>query len=72
MNGTRKYLQNGLLAIAVSLFVSPIAMCDVVTDWNIKAGDIVSDGKLGTPPSNRVLAIVHTAMYEAANAVTRR
>jgi hypothetical protein len=72
MNGTRKYLQNGLLAIAVSLFVSPIAMCDVVTDWNIKAGDIVADAKVGTPPSNRVLAIVHTAMYEAANAVTKR
>src|SRR6266581_946408 len=72
MNGTRKYLQIGLLAIAVSLFVSPVARSDVVTDWNIKAGDIVSDGKLGTPPSNRVLAIVHTAMYEAANAVTRR
>jgi len=72
MNGTRKYLQIGLLAIAVSLFVSPVARSDVITDWNIKAGDIVSDAKLGTPPSNRVLAIVHTAMYEAANAVTRR
>src|SRR5438105_2954067 len=72
MNGTIKYLQSSVTAIAVSLFFSPVAMSDVVTDWNFKAGDIVADAKLGTPPSNRVLAIVHTAMYEAANAVTKR
>ena len=70
MNGTSKYLQIGLLA--VSSLTSPMASSDVITEWNIKAGDIVGDAKLGTPPSNRVLAIVHTAMYEAANAVTRR
>lgn len=27
---------------------------------------------LGTPPANRVMAITHTAAYEAANAITRR
>lgn len=70
MNGTSKYLQIGLLA--VSSLTSPMASSDVITEWNIKAGDIVADAKLGTPPSNRVLAIVHTAMYEAANAVTKR
>src|SRR5438477_8338385 len=72
MNGTIKYLQSSVTAIAVSLFFSPVAMSDVVTDWNFKAGDIVADAKLGTPPSNRVLALVHTAMYEAANVVTKR
>jgi hypothetical protein len=70
MTRTGKCLGIGLLAVSLSF--SPVAMSDVVTDWNIKAGDIVSDAKLGTPPSNRVLAIVHTAMYEAANAVTKR
>src|SRR5438477_888292 len=70
MNDTSKYLQIGLLA--VSSLASPMASSDVITEWNIKAGDIVGDAKLGTPPSNRVLAIVHTAIYEAANAVTRR
>jgi hypothetical protein len=60
------------LFVAASFLIGPVAMADVVTDWNMKAGDIVADGKLGTPPSNRVLAIVHTAMYEAANAVTKR
>jgi len=45
---------------------------DAVTDWNVKAGEMVVEAKLGTPPAMRVLAIVHTAVYEAANAITRR
>ncbi len=45
---------------------------DAVTDWNLKACDMVVEAKLGTPPAMRVLAIVHTAVYEAANAITRR
>ncbi len=72
MTSMGRYLQTGLLAVAISLLVSPTAIADVVTDWNIKLGDIVTDARLPTPPSARILAIVHTAMYEAANAVTRR
>jgi hypothetical protein len=44
----------------------------VVTEWNVKAGDIVVDAKLGPAPGNRVLAIVQTSVYEAANAITKR
>jgi hypothetical protein len=44
----------------------------VVTDWNVKAGEIVIAAKLGPPPAYRVMAIVHTAVYEAANAITKR
>ena len=58
--------------VVASFLVGPVAMADVITDWNIKAGEIVSDAKLPTPPSSRILAIVHTAMYESANAVTKR
>jgi hypothetical protein len=60
------------LVVAASFLVAPVAIADVVTDWNIKAGEIVSDAKLATPPASRMLAIVHTAMYEAANAITKR
>src|SRR5215831_774021 len=70
MNGGQKHLRIGLLAI--SLFASPVAMSDVVTDWNITLGDIISDAKLPPQPCNRILAIVHTAMYEATNAITKR
>ena len=48
------------------------ASADAVTDWNVKACELVVEAKLGTPPAMRVLAIVHTAVYEAANAITRR
>ena len=48
------------------------ANADVVTDWNLKAGELVAEAKLGPPPANRVMAIVHAAVYEAVNAVTQR
>lgn len=54
------------------VFALQSAHADVITDWNVKAGDIVVEAKLGAPPANRVLAIVHTAVYEAANAITKR
>lgn len=48
------------------------ARADLVSDWNRTTGEIVTASGLGTPPANRVMALVHTAAYEAANTVTRR
>lgn len=48
------------------------AHADVVTDWNVKAGELVVEAKLGTPPANRTMAIVQTAVFEAVNGITRR
>ncbi len=61
-----------LPAMAAGLFIASSAMADAVTDWNISAGEIVTAAGMGTPPANRVMAITHTAAYEAANAITRR
>jgi hypothetical protein len=72
MNHTRKHQQIGILVVAASLLAAPTALADVVTDWNIKACEIVVEAKLGPPPANRALAIVHTAVYEAVNAITKR
>ena len=59
--------------VASTLFlVGPVATADVVTDWNSKAGQIVSDARPLPPAASRTLAVVHTAMYEAANAITKR
>jgi PAP2 superfamily len=69
---TNKHRQTALLALAASSLASPLAQADAVTDWNIKAGDVVVEAKLPPPPANRVLAIVHTAVYEAANAITKQ
>jgi len=56
----------------VSLLGVPTAMADVVTDWNVTANDIVVAANLPPPPANRTLAMVQTAVYEAANAITKR
>jgi hypothetical protein len=71
VNGTKKH-RIALLVVAASLLSGPMARADVVTEWNVKAGDIVVDAKLGPAPGNRVLAIVQTSVYEAANAITQR
>ena len=71
MDSKTKHLHWASLAVA-SLIACPLASADVVTDWNIKAGEIVVDARLGAPPANRVFAIVQTAVYEAANAITKR
>lgn len=68
-------MQHGTrISLAASLLAgfAAGASADVVTDWNVKAGNLVVEAKLGTPPANRVLALVHTAVYEATNAITRR
>ena len=58
------------ICIAASLLgVALNANADVITDWNIKAGEIVTESKLGTPPAVRVMAIVQTAVHEAVSAV---
>jgi PAP2 superfamily len=72
MNHTKKHRQMALLVVVASLLAGPMARADVVTDWSVKAGEIVVDARLGPPPANRVLAIVQTAVYEAANAITGR
>jgi hypothetical protein len=48
------------------------AGADVITDWNQKAGELIIESKLGTPPAVRAMAIVQTAVHGATNAVTRR
>ena len=72
MDRTKKHQPMALLVVAASWLAGPMARADVVTDWNVKACDVVVEAKLGTPPANRVLAIVNTAAYEAANAITKR
>ena len=57
------------LALAVA---ATAAQADTITDWSIKSGEIVTESKMGTPPAVRVMAYVHSAVYEAVNAITRR
>jgi len=72
VNHTKKNQQIALLVVAAALLADPMARADVVTDWNVKAGDVVVAANLGNPPATRVMAIVHTSIYEAVNAITKR
>ncbi|HVG05888.1 MAG TPA: vanadium-dependent haloperoxidase [Burkholderiaceae bacterium] len=60
---TRNCIAAALLGAVVN------ANADVITDWNVKAGEIVTESKLGTPPAIRTMAIVQTAVYDAVNSV---
>ena len=72
MKSTKTHRQTALLVAVTTMPAAPLARGDTVTDWNVKAGEILVESKMGTPPAYRVMAIVHTAAYEAANAITRR
>jgi len=61
-----------LLAACVLAAAAANTRADVITDWNNKAGEIVGEAKLGTPPANRVMAIVQSAVLEAVNAAAPR
>jgi hypothetical protein len=61
------------LAVAVSmLMAASVVRADAVTDWNIKANELIVAGKVGPPPANRTIAIAHVAVFEAINAITAR
>lgn len=62
----------GALAIIAGLLGVPTAKADVVTEWNIRDGEIVTAAGLETPHANRLMAIAHTAAYQAVNAITGR
>lgn len=47
------------------------ARADPITDWSRTTGDIVVASGLGPPPANRVMALVHTSVFDAVNAITK-
>ncbi len=70
MHNFRKQMK--VLLFAVLLFFGSDAMADVVGDCNLMVCWVVERAKMNTPNANRVLAIVHTAVYEAVNSITKR
>lgn len=61
-----------LIAGACLAALGATAHADVITDWNIVAGEAIVAAKLGTPPANRVIAIVQTAVNDAVIAAGSR
>lgn len=65
-HGTAIFLAGALLA-APAFDVN----ADSITDWNVTAGNLVVESKLGTPPAIRVMAIVQSAVFDAVNMAHR-
>lgn len=57
-------------ASCVILLLAGSAHADVVTDWNTAALDAIKAAPPGPPAAARALAMMHTAMYDANNAIT--
>ena len=66
----KRFWTAGLAVLGVA--ASGAVRADAVTDWNEIAGALMVEEKLLAPPANRAMAIMHTAVYEAVNAVTQR
>ena len=67
---SKKFL--GLTCVVVCGLVSwaKLARADAVLDWNTYAVEaIVGVAKVGPTPSTIDFALVHTAIYEAVNAI---
>lgn len=58
------------LTLALALpALAPAA--DVVTEWNLKAGELIAAHQPG-PPGSATLAVLQTAVFDAVNAITRQ
>lgn len=55
-----------LLVLAALAQAALEARADAVTEWNLRAGEVMTEAKLGTPPATRAMAFVQTAVAEAA------
>jgi hypothetical protein len=69
MNYLRIFVVATFFAFNLLLFHSS-AKADAVTEWNTRACELVGAPNIDTPTGNRILAIMHTAIYEAVNAIT--
>jgi len=65
------YYRNMLVAIALTSLAQP-ASADVVTDWNDRAVAYTLSRGMGPPPAERVIAMVHVAIFDAINSIERK
>jgi hypothetical protein len=61
-----------ILGAWVAALMPSAAWADMVMDWNAKADAIAADKQLHPTHHGRNLALLHTAMFEAVNAIARR
>src|SRR2546429_4123866 len=62
---------HGLLVAVALTAPAQQAFADVITDWNEKAGAFVT-GKMAPAAGQRIVTIMHLAMFDAVNSIDRR
>ena len=69
-----KLFMRPLAPFLVAALMAPglAARADVVTEWNARIDEIVTQGNIPNHPATRAYAIAQTAVYEAVNAITQR
>jgi hypothetical protein len=60
------------LLIGIVVLTPSSARADLVVEWNTRACDLLASTTFDTPTANRTLAIMHTAIYEAVNGITKK
>ena len=58
--------------LLVTLGTLHAARADIINDWNEKAVNTVLGRGLGPPPAERVIAMMHLAIFDAVNSVDGR
>jgi hypothetical protein len=65
--------KNRLYAPAILVVLCPIYLgADVVTDWSSTAQRVMVAAAMRFPPQTRTLAIMHAAIFDAVNSVSRK
>lgn len=60
-----------ILGAMVAAALSPAASADTITDWNNITLNVIRAVPLNPPVATRVMAMVHTAMFDAVNGTNR-
>lgn len=60
-----------IIALGAALSIGVAARADVVLDWNALMIDAIRSDNSGPTLSSRNLAILHTAIYDSVNSITR-
>ena len=60
------------ILLGVIFLTASATNADSVTEWNTRACELAAPTSFDTPNANRIIAIMHTAIYEAVNAITKK
>jgi len=63
----------GIATLAAVLLATSAtsAHADAITDWNQRSAHLIGEARIGTPPAVRVMALLQTAAYQAAQDASR-